>query len=607
MTKKENNLVVLSSDEEYCGGRSSSSKRRYRKTKSQSPLPRKSTRQAKKARLLGSRSCLHKDSRNVDEFNLFCEDFDQVFSTFKVSAGSGGMCRNELWIDKYKPHSLEELAVHKKKVDEVKVWFEDRLRTPKDANGNNVLVINGPSGVGKSATVHVIASHLGAKLCEWDTPTPVIWQEHLHNSSLGIQYTSKLDEFENFIGRMRKYGVIPSCFPNDSKQPIILLIDELPLTNGKAALKRLQNCLHLYVQSTQVPTAIVITDCAKVEGTDLTVQYLEELQLCLENAGACKVAFNPITNNSIKKIISRICCQEQYSLAVEQIDAIAKSSGGDVRHAIMSLQLFCLKPSQICSSSSSALESSKENEEVPPTVVDDRFSFQFGRDESLSLFHALGKFLHNKRHTSNELVLDGEFSVKENLSRRPLNMDPPEKVLSQAHGQARPIADFLHENVLDFMNEEAVDDAWVVASYLGDADTLLSSYERMLARHNDAENILHLAAASVAVRGVLFGNSHPLSSRWHAIRRPKLWQIEGSSLSNKREMVKQRFMAYGGISSADFSVVATEYVPALKWLGSSASGDRENLPVLSDENTDFDLVNSGNGESHTSDEEIEDW
>lgn len=25
-------------------------------------------------------------------------------------------------------------------------------------------------------------------------------------------------------------------------------------------------------------------------------------------------------------------------------------------------------------------------------------------------------------------------------------MDPPEKVLCQAHGQARPIADFLHEN-----------------------------------------------------------------------------------------------------------------------------------------------------------------
>ncbi|XP_050944896.1 cell cycle checkpoint protein RAD17 isoform X3 [Cucumis melo] len=576
MTKKENTPGLLSSDEEYCGGRSSSSKRRYRKTKSQSPLPRKSTRQAKKARLLGSRSCLQKDSRNVDEFNSFCEDFDQVFSTFKVSAGCGSVCRNELWIDKYRPHSLEELAVQKKKVEEVKVWFENRLRTPKDTNGSNVILITGPAGVGKSATVHVIASHLRARLCEWDTPTPVIWQEHLHNLTAGIQYTSKLDEFESFIGRMRKYGVIPSCFPIDSKQPVILLIDDLPLTNGKAALRRLQSCLHLYVQSTQVPTAIVITDCAKAETTDLTVQYLEEIQLCLENAGA-----------------------------FEQIDAIAKSSGGDVRHAIMSLQLFCLKPSQICSSSSGAPESLKD-EEMPLSVVDDRFSFQFGRDETLSLFHALGKFLHNKRQSVNELVLDSEFSVQESLLRRPLNMDPPEKVLCQAHGQARPIADFLHENVLDFMNEEAIDDAWVVASYLGDADTLLSSYDGMLARHNDAENILHLAAASVAVRGVLFGNSHPLSSRWHAIRRPKLWQIEGSSLSNKK-MVKQRFITYGGISLAHFSVVATEYIPALKWLGNSVSEDHDKLRVLTEENTGFDLVISGDRGSHTSDEEIEDW
>lgn len=71
----------------------------------------------------------------------------------------------------------------------------------------------------------------------------------------------------------------------------------------------------------------------------------------------------------------------------------------------MSLQLFCLKPSQIYPSlSSTAPESSKENDEVPPILVDDGFSFQFGRDETLSLFHALGKFLHNKRHTRN-LVL----------------------------------------------------------------------------------------------------------------------------------------------------------------------------------------------------------
>lgn len=38
------------------------------------------------------------------------------------------------------------------------------------------------------------------------------------------------------------------------------------------------------------------------------------------------------------------------------------------------------------------------------------------------------------------------FHVRKDLSRLPLKMDSPEKILCQAHGQARPIADFLHEN-----------------------------------------------------------------------------------------------------------------------------------------------------------------
>jgi cell cycle checkpoint protein len=54
-----------------------------------------------------------------------------------------------------------------------------------------------------------------------------------------------------------------------------------------------------------------------------------------------------------------------------------------------------------------------------------------------------------------------------------------------------------------------------VASYLGDADVLLSTFRGMLAKYNEAENVLQSAAASVAVRGVLFGNSHPLPSRLH--------------------------------------------------------------------------------------------
>ena len=38
------------------------------------------------------------------------------------------------------------------------------------------------------------------------------------------------------------------------------------------------------------------------------------------------------------------------------------------------------------------------------------------------------------------------------------------------------------------------------------------------------------------------------------------------------KMVKQRSIAYCGLSLVDFSVVSTDYLPALKWLGSRAPG-----------------------------------
>lgn len=38
------------------------------------------------------------------------------------------------------------------------------------------------------------------------------------------------------------------------------------------------------------------------------------------------------------------------------------------------------------------------------------------------------------------------FVLKERYSRKPMKMDAPEKVISQAHGEAQTITDFLHEN-----------------------------------------------------------------------------------------------------------------------------------------------------------------
>lgn len=612
MGKRTTIIVSSSDDEDKVFELSSTSS--YRKSNPKScSVPRPKPKGPKKPRLSSSCSRSYKEPNAFDEIKLFCEDFDEGFNGFKVSAGSGTSNKKDLWVDKYKPRSLEELAVHKKKVEEVKVWFEERLRTRKVQKEfcNHVLLITGQAGVGKSATVHVIASHLGAMVCEWNTPIPTIWQEHLHNSSSGIRFTSKLDEFENFVEKIRKYGLIPSSLTGGSQKSIILLIDDLPVVNGKVAYGRLCKCLHLLVQSVCTPTAILITDHEKADSADYTTRCWEELQLSLQNAGTCKVAFNPITVNSIKKTLLKICREEQCKVTSEQIDSIAKACGGDIRHAIISLQYFSLKPHPMLSSSLSngtyPRDSSNET-----SHFDDGFSLPFGRDETLSLFHALGKFLHNKRETENFITSDKEaLHLNERFIRLPLKMDAPEKILCQAHGQARPIADFLHENVLDFMSDEAIDDAWVVSSYLSDVDTLIASLSGMLTRNYEAENVVQSSAASVAARGVLFGNSHPLSSRWHAIRRPKLWQVDQSLWRNKREMVSQRSVAYNGLNLSDLSVITTEYRPVLKWLGFRASEGfgyhltQTECSMVEDDS--FGGTSLDGHDNETSDDEIEDW
>ncbi|KAF5738112.1 putative Radiation sensitive 17 [Tripterygium wilfordii] len=608
---KRNTVVVLSSsdDEDYVP--LLSSKRSYSKPNSRSLVTRTEPRAGKKKRRISdssSRLCV--ESSYVDEIRSSFQDFDEVISGSKVSTGFGRNNKKELWIDKYQPRSLEELAVHKKKIEEVKVWFEGRLTPSKDELSNHVLLISGQAGVGKSATIHVIASHLGARVCEWNTPTPTAWQEHVHNFNSGIQYRSKLDEFETFVEKVRKYGLLPSSFPVESKSSIILLIDDLPMTNGRAAFEKLQNCLFLLVTSVQTPTAILVTANGHADPADQTTRLLEELQSSLETAGACKVAFNPITYNSIKKTLTRICREEHCNLSDEQIGIIAKSSGGDIRHAITSLQLFVLKPDLMHRLSPSDLPSGYSKERTHDlNALDGGFSLHFGRDETLSLFHALGKFLHNKRETENTMALDGNaFDISEKFSRLPLKMDAPEKILCQAHGQSRPITDFLHENALDFLSEEAMDDAWGMASYLSDADLLLASFRGMLARYNEAEGVLQSASASVSVRGVLFGNSHPLRSRWHAIRRPKLWQVEQSTLQNKKEIVRQRFTTP---SFCDLSVIATEYTPVSNWLGLRTSGALEDHQMLIQSSGmvhgDIEKLSLDDHESEISGDEIEDW
>lgn len=107
----------------------------------------------------------------------------------------------------------------------------------------------------------------------------------------GTEYKSKLDEFDNFVERIRKYGLLSASALQGSELSAILLIDDIPVTYGKAASTRLQNLFSLLVQFAQVPTAILITDHDQVDSADKEMRSFGDLQSSLEKSGVRKVIF----------------------------------------------------------------------------------------------------------------------------------------------------------------------------------------------------------------------------------------------------------------------------------------------------------------------------
>lgn len=73
------------------------------------------------------------------------------------------------WMKNFDPHNVEDLAVNAKKVQEVEEWVKNNCVR----NTNNILLLSGPVGCGKTATVQCIARKYNIKVTEWITPLDI--------------------------------------------------------------------------------------------------------------------------------------------------------------------------------------------------------------------------------------------------------------------------------------------------------------------------------------------------------------------------------------------------------------------------------------------------
>ncbi|KAI0084967.1 Rad17 cell cycle checkpoint protein-domain-containing protein [Irpex rosettiformis] len=350
-----------------------------------------------------------------------------------------------LWIDMYEPTTEAELAVHIRKVNDVKQWLREAFEggpSGKLRKYRKVLALTGPAGTAKTTTLRVLSHELDFSIMEWRNSVDERFhkQDEYDEKGNGLEYEGLSDKFHAFLSRATSSNSILSATkasssysysPSSSQRPLsrdqgrrVVLLEDLPNILHPPTQTAFQSSLYSAVmnQGASFPIVIVISDAGargesdsdglpsqtwKGKGREVVDIRTVLPPSLLHSPYVTQISFNAIAPTLMKRALQNIVsthfsttgrkgkCKQPSK---EVIDLITETSNGDIRSAIMSLQFAYTTSATefpLISSSKGAKGRSKKSEKA----VNSRALLEVTsrREQNLVLFHLLGKILYNKR------------------------------------------------------------------------------------------------------------------------------------------------------------------------------------------------------------------
>eukprot|EP00890_Picochlorum_soloecismus_P002289 jgi/Picsp_1/3060/NSC_01282-R1_cell cycle checkpoint protein rad17 len=527
-------------------------------------------------------------NKNIDIVDLTNEDSQPEFI-------------QEDWTCKYAPRTSADLQVRKPKVKEVTQFLESAAK---------LCIISGPAGCGKSITLKLLCQELGVEILEFASQIQVAWQDVVWLRSntdsgtvLDVSYSSKLDAYEAFCDRAWMPSLVPKAEGqnNSGNRPAedcrkLVILDDLPTVVGTDQMQRLIKATQILVSRSVSPTVLVITNLSSKDQTNLDLgmnrwsenSVPKALVSALDVFDPIKINFNPITQLTISKHLSKIAQKERLSLQKRDIDGLAEESDGDIRSAILNLQFLARGLSTFARNSGRpkrGRESATEEQEMGKVT-------RMLKDTTISLFHGLGKLLYNKRveceETSQGQLLDGNcvaassrhYNLENWMIRPPMDGFNPDFVV-QASGLSGPsVAAFLHENVPFFIADEEIGDLANCLEYFSVSDVLASHLSRGsidpyygIDHPDNAQGLGDLVASMIASRGLCFWNMHPAPRKWHPLHAPTVFKVEKAVRENtgalRKSCLVNRILYGGSRDQTSYSAMASEILPYIRLLSQS--------------------------------------
>lgn len=481
------------------------------------------------------------------------------------------------WPEKYHPRSSAEIVVPKKKAEGMIDFLE---RQSSKTSKPSVLFLIGPSGCGKSSAFVTLAREKHFSVLEWKPPAPKVYNENVsitndNRFDDGDSYTSKIDDFVNFLNRSTKYNSISTTVKLESGNKrsggTVILIRDVPTVaqgDERGRSKFVAAIEGLVSTSAKNRIPVVFSSSSDIgEGDPLSFanesKSSDGLKLVrriihekLERMTAqnrhdiseylVEIKLNPCTKKALEDAAKRVIDLEFSSKTtddvfikslfkdddfdrlssikskmLEGVAALVLECNGDVRSLVFSLQLFYSRiVGDIYSEKDKTAEKrAKKRSRNDASIDDDYDDRERKKESSISLFHALGKFLYAKRKPLDDTL---ESDVEITLNRARVDAAP------------RTIIDFLFENTPDFIDNRKIEALSQFLKHTSDADVFSCASQRCKYGFDQSQSLLlDRLASSISARGCVSVQSRPPETTWRPLRAPsasrKAKEVEESS------------------------------------------------------------------------------
>lgn len=402
-------------------------------------------------------------------------------------------------VDRYADIAVQTgLVVSKKKFGHILHWLQSAF----EYSAPRFLLLSGPPGCGKSSAVQVACRQLQCEVLTWDAPLTasrgisMTLIDDFQSFAVGARYRSLLHENEDKNMREEPQpSVRGRHLPNQRRK--ILLIDDLPLhiSDLRVHKETVQTLFGDIARYAPYPTVLLLSD------NDKGVALLSRLilgQSLLQSHWITTISIPAVTNSMMKKRIVELLDKEKITVASRQLELFISCSNGDIRSTLNSLQLSTnsARGGRVPNNSRGKLRRNAQKRRKTNQKPEMFALTEFGRDNTLSMYHAVSKILNNKRTENGR------------------SQYVAEEILDDARADPVSFVSFLHHNYPDFFRNS--DDIVTVLSCLSEADALLSWRQE-----NDMRLDLRECAASIVTRGFLLFNTEPNRKGWRPIHGPE--------------------------------------------------------------------------------------